>query len=171
MNKDVLAEYLDAVAVIENTEADLAMLKMQYETNSVDSVKGSNPEFPYEPRVFRIEGVSYRDFRYSDEIRRIESILVERRDNARKLRIEVDAWMNTVPLRIQRIVRLRYFQKFKWDVVSARMGYQSPNAARMELERYLKKNGDNARKPKDLQENRENSKKNRKKSENSHVNA
>ena len=143
MNKNVLSEYLDALAVIEDTEKDLARLKMEYETNSVDSVKGSNPEFPYEPRVFRIEGVSYRDYRNADEIKKVETILLERKANAKKLRMEVDLWMNTIPSRIQRIVRMRFFMGMTWENISRKLGYTGNSAARMELDRFLKKNCEN----------------------------
>ena len=53
--------------------------------------------------------------------------------------MNVDLWMNTVPIRIQRIVRLKYFKSMTWEKVSTKLGYASPGGARMELERFLKK--------------------------------
>ena len=57
---------------------------------------------------------------------------------AKKRRIEVEEWMNKTPFRIQRIIQMKYFDGLTWDIVSARLGFISPDAARMELNRYLK---------------------------------
>lgn len=140
MNKGMLAEYLDACAMVEEAEADLRRIKLEHETAAVDSVKGSNPNFPYEPRTFRIEGVSYREYQRPDEQRRIEEILKDRRDRAKKTRLEVEAWMNTIPVRMQRIIRLKYFEGMTWTETAMRMGGRqlSGDAIRMELSAFMR---------------------------------
>ena len=138
IERSALSEYEDACRLLEETESDLISLKLKYEYNSVDIVKGSNPNFPYEPRSFRIEGVDYGEFRRPDEIRRLEGILLERRETAKKKRTAVEAWINTVPPRIARIIRLKYFKKLSWYEVAAQIGAKSPEAARMLLTRYMK---------------------------------
>lgn len=137
LDKSILVEYIDAKKLLEETEADLYRLKNRQGRIAVDSVKGSNPNFPYEPRTFRIEGVEYGEYKKSDEIRRLEKILTERRERAKSIRIEVEAWINTIPPRIQRIVRMRYMKGLTWDRISAELGYLSNSAARMELKRFL----------------------------------
>ena len=137
LDKSILVEYIDAKKLLEETEADLYRLKNRQGRIAVDSVKGSNPNFPYEPRTFHIEGVEYGEYKKSDEIRRLEKILTERRERAKGIRIEVEAWINTIPPRIQRIVRMRYMKGLTWDRISAELGYLSNSAARMELKRFL----------------------------------
>ena len=57
MDKNVLTEYTDALKLIEDTEKRLATLTRISKELLQDSVKGSNPNFPYEPRTFHIEGI------------------------------------------------------------------------------------------------------------------
>ena len=140
MRTDVLSEYTDACHLVEETEEDLRAIKAKLSEMAVDSVRGSNPEYPYEPRTFRIEGIGKEYWHGDEDIQRLEQILKQRRDNARKARIHVESWINTVPVRIQRIVRMKYFQRMTWDTVSARLGYKSGAAAHMELYRFLTEN-------------------------------
>lgn len=133
-----ILEYEDACCLVEETEHDLANLKRKYEYASVDVVKGSNPNFPYEPRTFRIEGVDYAGFRNPSEISQLEAILKERKRKAQEKRLAVEYWMNTVPPRIARIVRMKYFLKKSWAEVAMALGMRTPDAARMELKRYIR---------------------------------
>ena len=137
MDKHILAEYDDACRLVAETERDLAVLKRRLDGAAVDIVKGSNPNFPYEARTFHIEGVDYGAFTRNEDIKRIERILSDRREKANQKRIDVEYWMNTVPSRIARIVRLRYFRKLSWTEVSMQLGCGSGDAARMELNRFL----------------------------------
>ena len=138
MQRSLLEEYLDACELIEETERDLARIKAEFAHAAVDSVKGSNPNYPYEARIFRIEGVSYGEYKNPDEVRQVEALLKERRSIAKQKRLAVEAWMNTVPSRIARIVRMKYFKVMTWAQVSQNLGYSSPDAARMELYRFMK---------------------------------
>ena len=142
-SKSVLAEYEDACRLIEETESDLIRLRRRLDGVAVDTVRGSNPEFPYEPRSFRIEGIGYGEYKAPEEIREIEKILNARREIAKKKRLEVEYWMNTVPSRIARIVRLRYFKKETWSDIALHMGANSPDTIRSELNRYLKEIANN----------------------------
>lgn len=136
MDKSLLAEYESACKLIDETEKDLKKLVEASENVLQDSVVGSNPVFPYEPRKFHIEGIG--GYVSTEEISQFRDILKRRRAAAKKLRLEVEAWVNTIPPRMQRIVRLRYFEGDTWEKVSAKMGFTSPNAARMALDRFLK---------------------------------
>lgn len=141
MQKTILAEYEDACRLVEETERDLRVLKKRLEGAASDIVKGSNPNFPYEARTFHIEGVNYGQFTKTEDIKRLEHILTERRDRANEQRMAVEYWMNTLPPRIARIVRMKYFQKLSWTEVSMRVGCGSPDAARMELKRFMNESG------------------------------
>lgn len=138
MQKTVLSEYEDACRLVEETERDLDKLRKQLKDAATDIVKGSNPNFPYEARTFHIEGIGYGEYMKPDEVKRLEFILTQRRNIAKERRLVVEYWMNTVPPRIARIVRLKYFQKLGWTEVAMQVGCGSGDAARMELNRYLK---------------------------------
>ena len=138
MQKTVLSEYEDACRLVEETERDLDKLRNQLKDTATDIVKGSNPNFPYETHTFHIEGVSYGEYMKPDEVKRLEFILTQRMNIAKERRLVVEYWMNTVPPRIARIVRLKYFKKLGWTEVAMQVGCGSGDAARMELNRYLK---------------------------------
>ena len=100
----LLAEYEDARRLFDETEADLARLRREHEVYATDVVKGSNPDYPYEQRSFRVEGVSYAEYTKPDDVMRIEKILKDRRDVLAQKRLAVEEWMNEIPSRIARIV-------------------------------------------------------------------
>lgn len=137
MQKSLLAEYEDACRLVEETERDLQILRKRLEATASDIVKGSNPNYPYEARTFHIEGLDYTMYTKPEELRRLETILTERMEKAKQCRLEVEYWMNGVPPRIARIVRLKYFQRLGWTEVAMQVGCGSGDAARMELNRYL----------------------------------
>ena len=142
MDKTILKEYIDACRLIEETEADLRRLRIEYEQNSVDVVKGSNPVFPFQPMSFRIEGIGYRQYKDPEEIRRIEAILKERREIAKKKRLDVEAWMNAAPSRIQRIVRYRYLMGMTWAEAGKKFGDYTGEAIRKEFSRFMSEDAD-----------------------------
>lgn len=138
IDKQLLIDYIDLCALIDETEKDLQKLKLQREHPAMDVVRGSNPNFPYEPRSFRIEGISYGEYKNPDEIIQLQRLLTERKETAKKKKLEVEGFLNSAPPRIIRIVRLKYFQRMTWTEVGMVMGLQTPDAARKELTRYLK---------------------------------
>ena len=78
IDKTALIEYNDLCMQVVETEAQLERLIRAEKDILHDSVKGSNPEFPYEPMSFHISGVSEK--LTSDDIARCRRILSERRD-------------------------------------------------------------------------------------------
>ena len=143
--KSVLIEYTDLCALVAETEEDLRRLRREHSGITVDMVRGSNPNFPYEPRSFRIEGVSYSEYKSDSRlIRETEKLLEERRKMCMDKRLEVDYWMNTIPVRVARIIRAKYFQHLTWTEVAMRLGYESGDAARITLSRYMAKLSENS---------------------------
>lgn len=137
IDKSILREYLDACALVKETEEDLRILRTEYEQGAVDIVKGSNPVFPYQPMNFHVEGISYAKYRNPDEIKRMEAILKERKEIAKEKKLAVEAWINTIPTRIQRIVRFRYIMGYTWYETGNKMGGASAEAVRMEFTRFM----------------------------------
>ena len=136
IDRKILYEYVDACELVRETEEDLRTLERRAEGIIHDAVRGSNPEFPYEPRTFRIEGL---DSRSADtDVKRYRSLLKARISTAQQKKLAVDAWMNTIPSRMQRIVRMKYFQGMTWNEVAVRLGgCQSGDGVRKEFIRFM----------------------------------
>ena len=138
MDKNILDQYIDACALIRETEEDIRKLKRRQGTVQ-DSVKGSNPEFPYQAQSFHIEGTAEQ---ISDQsaLEAEEKILEMRKADARKIKMDVEAWMNTIPQRMQRIIRFKFLQNLSWEETARLIGKgKSGESTRKELENFLKK--------------------------------
>ena len=139
MDKTVLEQYIDACALIRETEEDIR--KLQKRKGIVqDSVKGSNPEFPYQAQSFHIEGTAEQ---ISDQsiLETEEKLLEMQKEDARKIKIEVEAWMLTIPIRMQRIIKWKIFYGLTWQQVANKLGNKATeNSAKKEFERFLKNN-------------------------------
>lgn len=139
MDKQILKDYIDACELVKETEQDIQRLERKKKIIVQGSVKGSNPDYPYQPQNFHIEGVA---FTYSDDtqLRMEERLLVERKERAEKTKAAVEAWLNTIPLRMQRIIRYKYFEGLSWEKVADRMGRKATgDSVRKEFEAFMKK--------------------------------
>lgn len=137
MDRKMLDQYIDACELIRETEEEILNLENMQTKAVQDFVKGSNPEYPYEPRRFKIEGV---DFQYSDSIRldRMRKLLVQRRQQAEEIKAEVESWMNGIPIRMQRIIRYRFFQELTWENTAKKIGRKATaDSVRKEFERFF----------------------------------
>lgn len=139
IDKSVLREYVDACALVEETEADIRKLRRKKRTIVTTNVKGSNPEFPYEPQHFTMSGSG---FTYMDDqkLRYEEGILEKRKEDAENLRLKVQEFMNTISPRMQRIIRFKYFDGCSWNEVADQLGRKcTGDSVRMELNNFLDK--------------------------------
>lgn len=138
MDKKILEDYIDACENIKDVEKHIARLKKRKKTVIQTNVSGSNPNFPYEKKHFKIQGVQ---FSYADEdrLRVEEKILEERKASAEKLKLEVEQWLNTIPNRMQRIIRYKIFDGMTWEQVAHRLGRKATReSVRKEYENFLK---------------------------------
>ena len=72
------------------------------------------------------------------ELDRLEEVLVERLQTAERIKRDVEAWMNTIPMRMQRIIRYRIFEDLPWGQVAVRMGRRATEASvKMEYLRFM----------------------------------
>ena len=137
IDKSSLLEYNDLCEQVVETEQQLERLVKARSEVLHDSVKGSNPEYPYEPITFHIAGIANR---VNDaDITKMRHILTERRDAAKDKRIEVETWLNTIPVRMQRIVRLKFFEGKTWGEVAMRSGWKNGDAIRKEFWNFFDK--------------------------------
>ena len=137
MDKRILSDYIDACELIKETEKDIHKLTKKKKTIIQTNVKGSNPEYPYEEKHFHIEGIRF-SCQDDSQLRYEEKILIERKANAEKIKSQVETLINQAPVRIQRIVRMKYFEEKSWEAVAFQMGRKATAASvRMELKRFL----------------------------------
>lgn len=140
MDKTILQEYIDAGELIRETEEDIRRLRKKKQTVIQTNVKGSNPEFPYQEQHFQITGtaLTYAEDR---QLRMEEKLLEKRKARAEEVKYQVEQWMLSIPMRMQRIIRFRFFQCMTWEEIAIRMGRKvTADSARMEFERFFKNN-------------------------------
>lgn len=137
MTKQILMDYIDACGLIKETQHDIEELRKKRKTVVTGSVKGSNPDFPYQEQHFGISGTA---FNYTDdiELRRKEKILIERKQNAEKIKVEVEGWLNMIPARMQRIIRYKIFEGLTWEDTATKIGKKATGEGiRMEFNRFI----------------------------------
>lgn len=137
MTKQILTDYIDACELIKETERDIRKLRKQEIVH--DKVSGSNPEFPYQSMNFNVEGaveISLDEKHLEKE----KELLKQRKKRAEEIKLEVETWMNTIPLRMQRIIRYKIFERDSWEKVAIKMGDNvTADSIRMEYYNFMKK--------------------------------
>lgn len=137
MDKSILQQYVDACALVDETAADIRRLERK-KTPVSDSVRGSAPSFPYVAQTFRLYGTAEQPGDAA-EIQRELELLQERRENASKIKLDVEAFLNTIPPRMQRIVRYKMFEGLTWESVADKLGRcGSGESVRKEYENFMR---------------------------------
>lgn len=137
MDKHILSQYIDACEIIKDTEKEICNLKKKRKTIIQTNVKGSNPNFPYQEQHFKVQGTA---FTYGDDshLRFEENLLKQQQEKAEKLKLDVEQWMLVIPMRIQRIVRYKFFDKQSWEGVAARIGGKATEeSVKKEFQRFM----------------------------------
>ena len=142
MDKQILEQYIDACELIKDTKEEIGKLrKRRRQQIQKDSVKGSAQEFPYTLQTYHLEGLGYATVKDPDELDRMEELLAERIRNAEKIKRQVEAWLNTVSPRMQRIIRYRVFDDMTWAQVAVKMGRKATEEGiRKEFIRFMENN-------------------------------
>lgn len=139
MDKAILEDYIDACEQIKETEKEISALKKKRKTIIQTNVSGSNPNFPYEKKHFKIQGTAIT-VREDSRLRQKEKILEERKENAERLKQQVEEWLNTIPNRMQRIIRYKIFEGGSWEQVATKIGRKATgDSVRMEFNKFMKK--------------------------------
>ncbi len=137
MDKRILEQYMDAEAVIKETEQDIERLRTRRKTIVSGSVKGSMHDFPYAETHFKLEGTSFT-YEEDGRLREEERLLEERKDNAKQIKLQVQQWMNSLSTRMQRIIRYKFFEEMSWEQVADQMGRKATGESiRKEFNRFL----------------------------------
>lgn len=139
MDKAILNDYIDACELIKETEKDIKRLQKKKKTIVQTNVSGSNPDFPYNPTHFKIQGTTMT-YAEDYQLRMEENILKERKADAEKLKLDVEEWLNTIPKRMQRIIRYKIFDEMSWEDVAKKLGRKATGeSARQEFRRFMEK--------------------------------
>ncbi|MCM1026513.1 MAG: RNA polymerase subunit sigma-70 [Roseburia sp.] len=139
MEKQILQDYIDACELVEETEKEIRRLSQKKKTIIQTNVKGSSHEFPYTEQHFKVQG---KIFTVQDDsrLRQEEKVLIQRKENAERIKVQVEEWLLTIPARMQRIVKYRYLEGLSWERVAVKMGRQvTADSVRKELERFFEK--------------------------------
>lgn len=137
MDKSILEDYIDACEFIKETEAEIKRLKKK-RRKVIDKVRGSNPDFPYEPRSFGIAGTT-ETYAERELIQSEEHILEVQKRRAEELKIGVEEWMTEIPFRMQRIIKYKFFHRLSWEETAILMGRKCTAASvKMEFQRFMK---------------------------------
>lgn len=140
MDKNILSQYIDACELIRETEEEIKKLNRKKKTVIQTNVSGSNPEFPYNPQHFKVQGTTF-SVRDDSQLRYQQKILEERRRQAEQLKINVEGWLNTIPPRMQRIIKYKVFEELTWQQVARKIGRKATEGSvKMEFQRFFEKN-------------------------------
>ncbi len=138
MDKKILSDYIDACAVVKETEAEIRKLEKK-KKQVQDKVTGSNPEWPYEPRSFSLSGTT-ETVKDAGRLNFERHILEMQKEEAESLKLLVEEWMQSIPFRMQRIIRYKIFKELTWEEVATLMHAKSGESIRMEFNRFMKNN-------------------------------
>lgn len=139
MDKGILEQYIDACELVKETEEQIRRLKNNRKTVVVDTVKGSMHDFPYAPKSFKVTGIAHDVVADPGQLDREEAILRERLQNAERIKYDVEIWMNSISVRMQRIIRYKIFEKMTWEQVARRLGRRATGeGVRKEYENFMK---------------------------------
>ena len=131
MDKRILEEYIDACEVIKEAEAEIRKLESKKSITANETVSGSNPEFPYNPQHFKVQGTTYS---YSDDvrIRQKKEILRQKKEKAEQLK-EIIA---TFSVEAKIVVRKKYYVVYikEGSQIVELLGLMEAHVALMELE-------------------------------------
>ena len=138
MDKGILEQYIDACELVKETEEQIRRLQKNRKTVVVDAVKGSMHDFPFAAKSFKVAGIAHSVLENPGQLDREELILEERKAAAAQIKSHVEAWLNTIPVRMQRIIRYRIFEELSWRQVAMKMGRRATeDSVRMEYQRFF----------------------------------
>lgn len=141
VDKQILNQYIDACALVKETEEEIRKLQKRRQTIVQGVVKGSMQNFPYTKKNFHVAGVPYSVIQNPGQLEAEEKLLEERKAAAEAIKRQVEVWMGTLPMRMQRIIRYRFFEGMTWAQVAIRMGRKATEeSVKKEYQRLMKEN-------------------------------
>jgi hypothetical protein len=137
VDKKILEDYIDACEFIRETEAEIKKLEKKKKIIQ-DKVRGSNPDWPYEPRTFNLCGTT-ETVENAGRIHRERELLAIQKNEAEAIKLQVEEWMKEVPFRMQRIIKYKIFKGLAWEEVAILMGRKcTGDSVKKEYQRFMK---------------------------------
>ena len=137
MDKQILYQYIDACELVKETEQEIEQIRRRRREIVTDKVRGCSYDFPFGQISYTVSGIPY-DAQDREMLDRKERILEERRAAAEAIKLQVEEWLVTVPLRMQRIIRYKVFEGMTWGEVAVRMGRKATaDGVRVEFQRFM----------------------------------
>ncbi len=137
MDKSILYQYIDACELVKDTEREIEQIRRHRREIVTDKVKMSDYDFPFGQISYTIRGIPY-DAQDQKALERQEQILEERKAAAEAIKQQVEEWMATIPMRMQRIIRYKIFDGLTWERVAERIGRKATGeGVRKEFERFM----------------------------------
>lgn len=137
MDKEQLSQIRYLKSEIEILKKQIADVDYKIAT---DSVKGSDPYFPYNERSFTITGINFKD--YNRRVRRLQRKLNRRIEELMDLVEETNEYIESIDdSLIRQIIALRYINGLTWEQVAASIGgNNTADSVRKAAERFLIRN-------------------------------
>ena len=137
MDKSILYQYIDACELVKDTEREIERIRRRKREIVTDKVKMSDYEFPFGQISYTIHGIP-RDGQEQKKLDQQEALLEKRKAAAEVIKLQVEEWMETIPLRMQRIIRYKIFEGMTWAQVATRMGRKATaDSVKKEFKRFM----------------------------------
>lgn len=131
--KKLLIQYTDLQAEIKDLEKRIKKLenfKIEH-----DKVVGSDNEFPYRARSFKIEGYNIQDV---DRLNKLKEVLIKRKIKCEELKLQIEKFISNIPdSKTRRIFQYRYIDGLSWLQIAMRMNKVHESYPRKIHDRYL----------------------------------
>ena len=138
MDKSILYQYIDACELVKDPEREIERITRRKREIVTDKVKMSDYEFPFGQISYTIHGIPC-DGQEQKKLDQQEALLKKRKAAAEVIKLQVEEWMETIPMRMQRIIRYKIFEGMTWKEVAEKMGRKNTeNGIKKEFERFMK---------------------------------
>lgn len=132
----------ERLSQLNHLKREIELLKRQIDELDYiitkDTVKGSDPYFPYTERTFTITGADYQG--HDVKLHRLQRRLKRRIDELIDLVEETNEYIENIDdSLVRQIITLRYVNGLSWAGVAAHIGGgNTPDSVRKVAERFLK---------------------------------
>ncbi|MCR2045504.1 hypothetical protein [Anaerosalibacter massiliensis] len=142
--KELLKQYNSLLEEIKDLKREIKKLEDTEPKHEIDSVRGSNPYFPYQPRNFTLEGYNIvEEEERNCKILKKKDILVKRKNKCEELKIQIEQFISNIPDSLtRRVFKYRYIENLPWLQIAYRIGKHDESYPRKVVhDKYLENLG------------------------------
>lgn len=140
VGKEILKQYNSLLEEIKNLERKIDRLEKSEPQHEIDSVRGSNPYFPYEAKNFTIEGYNIIDEEKKDcKLEKMLNILYSRNIKCKDMKIQIEEFISNIPDSLtRRVFQYRYVDNLEWLPIARKIGRHEESYPRKVIhDKYL----------------------------------